>query len=117
MDISGITSQYIDNVSQKSTTGEKIKGAVSSTDYSKSTDADMLKACKQFEAYFLEQVYKEMQKTVDCFKSEEGSTFTTGITDFFKEQTVQQVTEDLTEKQGLGLAQDLYEQMKRNYGI
>ena len=118
MDISSITNQYITNISQQSTSGARISNSVSSTDYTKSTDFDMLKACKDFEAYFLEQVFKEMEKTVDCFK-EEGSTsnYSSSMTDFFKDQTLQSISAQSTETQGLGLAQSLYQQMKRNYSM
>ena len=118
MDISNITNQYISNISQQNTSGARISDSVASTDYAKSTDADMLKACKDFEAYFLEQVFKEMEKTVDCFK-EEGSTsnYSSSTTDFFKDQKLQSLSAQSTETNGLGLAQSLYQQMKRNYGV
>ena len=40
------------------------------TDKTKEDDA-LFDACKQFEAYLWEQVYKEMQKTVDIFSDDE----------------------------------------------
>ncbi len=73
--------------------------------------------CKQFESYFLEQVFKEMQKTVDCFKSEESSSSSDGLVDFFKDNAIQELASTSTDLQGLGLAQMMYEQMKRNYNI
>ena len=37
--------------------------------------------------------------------------------DYFKDEMIQKVAEDSTEQNSLGLAQMLYEQMKRNYGV
>ncbi len=34
------------------------------TGYENATDEELMGACKQFEAYFLEQMFKAMQKTV-----------------------------------------------------
>ena len=79
-------------------------------------DDALFDACKQFEAYLWEQVYKEMQKTVDCVKDESSST-DNNLVSYFKDETIQKLAETSTETQGLGLAQTLYEQMKRNYGI
>ena len=87
-------------------------------DVKKYTDEELLDVCKQFEAYFLEQVFKEMQKTVDCFKPEGSESDPNNtLVDFFKDSTVQELAATSTEIQGLGLAQTLYEQMKRNYNL
>ena len=37
--------------------------------------------------------------------------------DYYKDQMVQDIAEQTSEQSGLGLAQMLYEQMKRNYGL
>ena len=94
----------------------KLKDQINNTDYATATEDELLDACKQFEAYFLEQVFKEMQKTVDCVKDESSGT-DNNLVSYFKDETIQKLAETSTETQGLGLAQTLYEQMKRNYGI
>ena len=82
------------------------------------TDDELMGACKEFEAYFLEQVFKEMQKTVDIFsKDENKDQSTSNLVDFFKGNTLQDFCKQSTETQGLGLAQMLYENMKRHYEI
>ena len=83
------------------------------SDYSNATDDELMSACKQFESYFLEQVFKEMQKTVTA--SEFTITATTTMVDYVKDSMVQQMAEESTENNSLGLANMLYEQMKRNY--
>ena len=116
VDMTDIASMYSDvYASAANQTANKIKNQLGGTDYSKATDDELLNACKQFEAYFVEQLYKGMLKTIP--KSEETSNYTSMMTDFYKDQMVQAMAEKTTEQTSLGLAQMLYEQMKRNYGI
>ena len=116
VDMTDITSMYSDAyASAANQTANKIKNQLNGVDYSKATDDELLAACKQFEAYFVEQLYKGMMKTIP--KSEATSNYTSMMTDFYKDQMVQSMAEQTTKQTSLGLAQMLYEQMKRNYGI
>ena len=82
------------------------------------TDEELMSACKEFEAYFLEQMFKEMQKTVDVFSKDRTQDQSTGnLVDFFKSNTLQDFCKKTTETQSLGLAQMMYENMRRNYEI
>ena len=83
------------------------------TGYGNASDEELMDACKQFEAYFLEQMFKAMQKTVPNYSSEGMSGASSNMMDYYKEQMIQQVAADTTEQGSLGLAQMLYEQMKR----
>ncbi len=83
----------------------------------KSTDDELWQACKGFEAYFMEQIFKEMQKSVDALKPEEQDKSTSTLVDYFKSQTLQEVCADSVDTQSNGFAQMLYENMKRNYDI
>ncbi len=116
MDFSGITGMYSNayaNAANQS--ASKLQDKLNGADYSKATDDELMAACKQFEAYFIEQLYKGMFKTIP--KSEETSNYTSTITDFYKDQMIQAVAEQTTEQSGMGLAKMLYEQMRRNYGM
>lgn len=73
-------------------------------------DKELMEACKNFEAYFLEQVFKSMEKTV--MKSEESSS--SEYTDYFQDMLRQEYANNATEHGGYGIAQMLYESMKRN---
>lgn len=117
MDISSIGA-YTDYVKNQNSTAAKLGSNIESTDYSTQSEEELLDACKEFEAYFLEQVFKEMEKTVDVFKDENSvSNYSNSMVDYFKGETIQSLASESTENQGLGLAQSLFEQMKRNYGI
>lgn len=116
VDMTDIASMYSDvYASAANQTANKIKNQLDGADYSNATDDELLAACKQFEAYFVEQLYKGMMKTIP--KSEETSNYTSMMTDFYKDQMIQSMAEQTTKQTNLGLAQMLYEQMKRNYGI
>ena len=114
MDFSNITGMYADtyaNAANQRAAGlqDKLKGA----DYAKATDAELMDACKQFEAYFIEQMYKGMMKTIPT--NENNSNYTATMMDYYKDQMVQAVAEETTNQNGgFGLAQMLYDQMKRN---
>lgn len=116
MDISGLTSGYSDYLTQQIDQAQTAKiQSTASKDYSQATDDELMDVCKQFEAYFLEQVFKQMEKTV--LKSEESSGSTTALVDYFKDSAIADLASQSTETQGLGIAQMLYEQMKRNYDL
>lgn len=116
MDITNI-SAYTDYLTSQNTSEAKLNQNIKGTDYSQATEEELMDACKQFEAYFLEMVFKEMEKTVDCFKAEEDSGANTRLVDYFKDNTIQELAATSTDTQGLGLAQTLFEQMKRNYNL
>ena len=115
MAIGNLTSTYSDiYASASNQTASKLENQLSG-DYSKATDKELMDACKQFESYFLEQVFKGMMKTVP--KSEDSSSSMTTMTDYFEDQMIQNIASESTEQSSLGLAQMLYEQMRRNYGL
>lgn len=79
-------------------------------------DDALFDACKQFEAYLWEQIYKEMQKTVDIFSDDEDG-YASNMVDYFKEAVVQQISSQTADERSNSLAQLLYEQAKRNYNL
>lgn len=116
MDISGLSNIYTDYLGQQAEAAKTSKMTqTASKDYSKVTDDELMDVCKQFEAYFMEQVFKQMEKTI--IKDEESSQSTTALVDYFKDSALQDLTNTAADTQGLGIAQMLYEQMKRNYGL
>lgn len=116
MDFGNFSTHYTDYLPEQSASSAKLN-EIKNKDYSNASEDELLEACKEFEAYFLEQIFKEMQKTVDCFKTEESSNSENGLVDYFKDNALQELAATSTETQGLGLAQKLYEQMKRNYNL
>ena len=116
MDISGLSNIYTEYLNQQTdnVSSKKMQDTVSK-DYSKATDEELLDVCKQFEAYFMEQVFKQMEKTI--IKDESSTGTSTALVDYFKDSALQELTNTAADTQGLGIAQVLYEQMKRNYDL
>jgi len=115
LDISGLSTNYSEvYASAANQSTAKLEGKLKN-DYSQATDTELKDACNQFEAYFLEQVFKEMQKTVSI--TGESSDDSNAMMDYFKDKMVQEIAAQSTEKSSLGLSQMLYEQMRRNYGL
>ncbi len=114
MDISSLsdaTSAYFD---QLSTTTSSLETSLNSG-YTEATDEELMDACKEFEAYFLEQMFKEMMNTIP--ESEDEDSSMSQLTDYMEESWIQEMAATSTDTNSLGLAQMLYEQMKRNYDI
>lgn len=112
MDISNISGMYSDIISANSQSASKLENKLNGN-INKATDDELMDACKEFEAYFLEQMFKAMMKTVP--KNEDMSGSTSTMVDFYKDEMMRELAADSTETNSLGLAQTLYEQMKRNY--
>lgn len=113
MNIGSIDSAYLQYKSQTGAdqSAKKLEDSLKN-DYSGSSDEELMEVCKEFEAYFLEQVFKEMMKTIP--ESENSDSANSRLVEFFKENTIQELAAQSTENNGLGLAQMMYEQMKRN---
>lgn len=116
MDIGGINNYANSIMSQASSSANNISN-LSNADMAQKTDDELMEACKEFESYFLEQVFKEMEKTVSIFRDEEDKGSTSQLVNFFKETTLTELASQSTDQNSLGLAQMLYEQMKRNYNL
>lgn len=93
-------------------TGEQLSKTLSK-DYEKATDDELMSACKEFESYFLEQVFKGMEKMVP--KSDSESSYASTIKEYYQDELIKNyASEAANQGEGLGIAQMLYEQMKRN---
>ena len=113
--INGLNSQYASS-DYYSQSVNNIKENISNKDYSKATDEELMDACKTFEAYFIEQAFKGMEKMIT--KSDDEGSSSTSYSDMFMGKLYQEYSELATERgDGIGIAKMLFEQMKRNYDI
>lgn len=69
-------------------------------------DKELMEACKSFETYFVEQVLKEMRKTVE---ENENNSYS-----YFNDLLYREYAGTITKQGELGLSQTLYESMKRD---
>ena len=113
----GVYTDYMTDANRVNTENlqKKLENTANTAQVEETENEALLDACKQFEAYFVEQLYKGMLKTIP--QNEETSNYTSTIMDYYKDQMIQSVAEQTTAQSSLGLAQMLYEQMKRNYGL
>lgn len=131
--LNGITG--LDNIYNNYTTKktDSLENKLNSSDLSSATDDELMSVCKDFESYFVEQMLKSMEKMskIDSDDDDNSSLFSsmagiTGTSDsgmstlssYFGGEMLSQLADSITESnggKGLGLAQTLYEKMKRNY--
>ena len=116
MDLTNISCMYNDIASNASAqSAAKLKDQLNNRDYKNATKDELMDACKEFEAYFLEQMYKSMIKTIPQSEGMSSSNMT--MMDYYKDQMVQNIAKETTDQNDMGLARMLYEQMCRNYGL
>lgn len=117
MDVNGLTAAY--NQYAKDLSGsakaDALTKKMSGSDYSNASDEELMEVCKEFEAYFLEQMYKEMLKTIP--ESELSSGANSTLVNYYKDEMVKDISAQTAKQSDLGLAKSLYEQMKRNYQV
>lgn len=119
MDISGLTSTYLNYADTLTGTNGKSASSISSLqnkDLSNATDDELMEVCQEFEAYFMEMIMKEMTKSTSLF-GEDSSGSNSALVSYFKDSAIADLAKEATEQSSLGLAQTLYEQMRRNYGL
>lgn len=103
-------SQMVQNAADKA---RSASGASMRND--EEVNEELMGACKQFEAYFLEQVFKEMEKSVDVFSKDKHDQSLGTLVDYFKDMTLQTVTSMSADQQSTGLAKMMYENLRNNY--
>lgn len=130
--IDNLNSIYANSTYTNQTTNS-ISNKLDSTDFSKATDDELMEVCKDFESYFVEQMLKSMAKmsSVDGSNSDNIYASLFGVTEdsdsgmntlssYFGDELMSSMADKVVENQsgkGLGIAQTLYEQMKRNYSV
>lgn len=119
MDIGGVGSVYADYITSQASSqkASELQSKLESSGTSTATDDELMDACKEFEAYFVEQVFNSMLETTKVFSDDDEDGYASKMVDYFKDFAVQELCDQVVSKNSLGLANTLYEQMKRNYGI
>ncbi len=80
-------------------------------------DEELRNACEQFEEYFINLMFKEMQKTVMKDDSENSMFKESQAESIYKDFLYQEYAKNMTAAGGIGLADQMYEQMqKQNQG-
>lgn len=106
MSISIGNSLSLNNASSTSNKANKLEDQLTQTN--NMNDEELQEVCKSFESYFVEQMFKEMRNTVPS--SDEDNEYMS----YFGDMLYQEYSDKITENNGIGIAQMLYESMKRN---
>lgn len=88
---------------------ERLSSSLSNIEKGTATDAELMEACKEFETYLVEQVIKNTKSAMLDDEDSQGD-----YMKMFGDTLNQSYAEMLTESADLGIAQMLYESMKRN---
>ena len=106
---------YLGNLinSSSESKASKLQSSLGSLDAAKATDEELLESCKEYEAYRVEQMFKGMEKTIPKDEEEEENEYMEQFGDMLYEQ----VATSIADRGELGLAQQLYEAMKREQGV
>lgn len=88
---------------------EKLSASLSNMDKAGATDEELMDACKEFETYLVEQVIKSTKSAMLEDEDSEGD-----YMKMFGDKLNQSYAELIAENADLGIAQMLYESMKRN---
>lgn len=99
----------IDGLSAEKKT-ESLSSSISNVNPEEATDEELMSACKSFETYFLEQIFKEMKKTVHS--SEDDNDYMK----YFGDTLIEKYAENATESGQIGLAKQLYDAMSSTRG-
>lgn len=115
LSLSGLSALY-SNTDYSSISSDKLSSRISDADYSEASDDELMDACKEFETYFVEQVLKEAEKMISTDDDDEDS-YASSIKDYSTDGLIEQYAQMISDQGSLGLADTLYEQMKRNYNV
>ena len=75
----------------------------------------IMEACKEFETYFIQMMFKEMRKTIG--RDENSLIAKNPAEDYFQEMLDEQYSKTATNTGGIGLATFLYKQLSGDYQV
>jgi len=110
-DTSSVYSSYFAQTAQdalSATGASSLENSLSSIN-TQTDDEQLMQACKSFESYMVEQIYKGMEKTIMKDEEEENEYLSC-----FGDTLIQEYARLTTESNSLGLAQQLYDSVKNN---
>ena len=106
-----ISSLTTDNAKSKADAGAVLQSKLSSSRLQDATDEELMDVCKSFESYLLEKVLEKTKKTLTDSEEEDSP-----YMNMFGDKLYQEYANQITEHSDLGLAQQLYNAMKRDFG-
>lgn len=127
-----INSMYANGMNVNSS-ANKLEDKLNNSNLQTATDDELMSVCKDFEKYFVEQMIEAMMKMSDVDGdggdniyaslfglTEDSSSAMSTMSGYFGDNITSSLAEVISESnggKGLGFAQSIYQQMKRNYNI
>lgn len=108
--IGDIYSGYYTQNDVGSVKSSALEGKLKGNALQEASDDELMEACQEFEAYLVEQVMKQVQKSIPKSEEEEDNKYL----DYFGDMILQEYSSIISEKGDLGIAQMLYDSMKNN---
>ncbi len=114
MDLSGISNSYVSQATSGITDEQtkRVKNLVNS-DLTNADDEKLMDACKEFEAYMMEQVMKRMDTMTKALGNDEEQDSNTSMLSYFKDNVMQEMAGDIADRGTIGIANELFQAMKR----
>lgn len=99
----------ISELNKQNTQATQLKDKLSNTNASKASDDELMEVCKDFESYLIEQVFKSMKTSMVPESEDDNNEYM----QYFGDTIYQEYAKNMSETGELGIAQMLYESMKR----
>ncbi len=87
-----------------------VERSVAANQYKTQDKAELMEACREFETYFINEMFKSMRKTVSAFSPEKKSPMESTFSDFLDEE----YSKIMSAGRGMGLSMFLYKQLSRD---
>ena len=112
MAVSSIRDTYFTNYSTEA--NDAVSQKMTSQIQDAETDEEMLDACKQFESYLVQQMFKSMEESAKVF-SDDDEDNSNDYVNMFQDNYLSAIADQMVNSgQGLGIADKLYESMVNN---
>lgn len=112
MAVSSIGDTYFTNYSAEA--NDAVSQKMTSQIQDAETDEEMLDACKQFESYLVQQMFKSMEESAKVF-SDDDEDNSNDYVNMFQDNYLSAIADQMVNSgQGLGIADKLYESMVNN---
>lgn len=112
MAVSSIGDTYFKNYSTEA--NDAVSQKMTSQIQDAETDEEMLDACKQFESYLVQQMFKSMEESAKVF-SDDDEDNSNDYVNMFQDNYLSAIADQMVNSgQGLGIADKLYESMVNN---
>ena len=106
-----ISTLNIDNAKSKASEAASLESKLSKGNLKDASDEELMEVCKSFESYLVEKVLEKTKKSL-ANSEEDDSPYM----NMFGDRLYQEYANQITEHGELGLAQQLFEAMKRDFG-